>query len=136
MRPSPAAQYDKGELVELSTDEMLDNAREASEFLKALSHEVRLVILCLLIEGEKCVTDLEQTLDLRQPTVSQQLARLRADNLVATRREGKNVYYSIARPEAVEVIGALYRAFCAPPAARRDRTRRQSRPEPRLVKVK
>jgi DNA-binding transcriptional ArsR family regulator len=93
-------------------DALLANAREASEFLKALSHEARLVILCMLIDGEKSVSELEQTLSLRQPAVSQQLARLRADNLVETRREGKNIYYALARPEVVEVIGALHRAFC------------------------
>jgi len=96
----------------LDVDGMLENARHASEFLKALSHETRLVILCLLIDGKKSVGELEQRLKLRQPVVSQQLARLRADNLVETQRDGKNIYYSIARPEVVEIIGSLYRAFC------------------------
>ena len=95
-------------------DRLLASARHAAEFLKALSHEARLVILCLLADGEKSVTELEQTLNLRQPAVSQQLARLRADNLVETRRDGKNVYYSLARPEVREVISALHRAFCQP----------------------
>lgn len=98
--------------VQPDVDALLANARTASEFLKALSHEARLVILCMLIDGEKSVSELEQTLSLRQPAVSQQLARLRADNLVETRREGKNIYYALARPEVVEVIGALHRAFC------------------------
>jgi DNA-binding transcriptional ArsR family regulator len=96
----------------LDVDGMLDNAREASAFLKALTHESRLVILCLLIERDRTVGELEQLLNQRQAAVSQQLARLRADDLVETRREGKNVYYSIARPEVVEIIGSLYRAFC------------------------
>lgn len=95
-------------------DTLIEKAREASEFLKALSHEVRLVILCLLIDGEKTVTEIEQALSLRQPAVSQQLARLRADGLVGTRRDGKQVYYSFARPEVREVIGALHSAFCSP----------------------
>ena len=105
----------KGELSSgqpIDINALLANAREASEFLKALSHEARLVILCTLIEGEKSVSDLEQMLSLRQPAVSQQLARLRADNLVETRRDGKNIFYSLARPEVVEVISALHRAFC------------------------
>jgi DNA-binding transcriptional ArsR family regulator len=93
-------------------DEMLVNASEASDFLKALAHESRLVILCLLIERDRTVTELEGLLKLRQSAVSQQLARLRADDLVETRREGKNVYYSIARPEVVDIIGSLYRSFC------------------------
>jgi DNA-binding transcriptional ArsR family regulator len=96
----------------LDIAQMLDNARDASDFLKALSHETRLVILCLLIDGHKTVTELEQKLNLRQPLVSQQLARLRADDLVEARRDGKNIYYSIARPEVVEIIGSLYRSFC------------------------
>lgn len=97
---------------ELDTDAMVANARKASDFLKALSHENRLLILCLLVDGEKTVNELEQALKLRQSAVSQQLARLRADDLVEARRNGKSVHYSIARPEVVEIISALYRAFC------------------------
>jgi DNA-binding transcriptional ArsR family regulator len=96
----------------VDTDAMLDNARNASDFLKALSHEGRLAILCLLIDGEKSVGEIEELLNLRQAAVSQQLARLRADNLVKVRRDGKNVHYSIARPEVLEIMSALYRAFC------------------------
>ena len=96
----------------LDVAHMLDNAVEATALLKALSHETRLVILCLLIDGEKTVRELEVRLDLRQPVVSQHLARLRADALVETRRDGKNVAYSIARPEITEVLRALYRTFC------------------------
>jgi DNA-binding transcriptional ArsR family regulator len=99
---------------ELDIDELMRNAQAASDFLKALSHESRLVILCLLTEGEKSVTEIEQLLQLRQPAVSQQLARLRADDLVETRREGKNIYYSLARPEVRQVIETLHAAFCAP----------------------
>lgn len=106
-----------GSAVDLGT--MRANAREASEFLKALSHEARLVILCMLTEGEKSVSEIEQTVKLRQPAVSQQLARLRADDLVETRRDGKNVYYSLARPEVREIIAALHKSFCKP--ARRGR---------------
>jgi DNA-binding transcriptional ArsR family regulator len=93
-------------------DRMSDNAKRASEFLKALAHESRLMILCILTEGEKSVSELEDHLGLRQPTVSQQLARLRADGLVATRRDGKTVYYSVASDEARTVIGAIYDVFC------------------------
>lgn len=91
---------------------MLDHARKASDFLKAISHETRLLILCLLIDGEKTVNELEQILKIRQAAVSQQLARLRADDLVEPRRNGKSVHYSLARPDVVEVISALYRTFC------------------------
>jgi len=98
----------------LDLDMLLANAREASEFLKALSHEVRLLILCFLVEGEKSVSEIEKMLKLRQPAVSQQLARLRADGLVETRRNGKNIYYSLARTEVRDVIQALHDAFCRP----------------------
>lgn len=82
-------------------------AKEASEVLKALAHEGRLVILSLLCTRERSVTELETILALRQPAVSQQLARLRADNLVKTRREGKLIYYSIASEEARVMIRTL-----------------------------
>ncbi len=93
-------------------DRMAENAKRASDFLKALAHESRLLMLCILAEGEKSVSELEQELELRQPTVSQQLARLRADGLVSTRRDGKVVYYSLASDEARTVIGAIYDVFC------------------------
>jgi DNA-binding transcriptional ArsR family regulator len=98
----------------LDLDMLLSNAREASEFLKALSHEVRLLILCFLIDGEKSVSEIEKMLELRQPAVSQQLARLRADGLVETRRNGKNIYYSLTRTEVRDVIQVLHDAFCRP----------------------
>jgi DNA-binding transcriptional ArsR family regulator len=91
---------------------MAAKAREAAHFLKALAHESRLMILCLLCEGERSVTELEQILALRQPTVSQQLARLRTEGLVATRREGKTIYYSLAGAETRVVIEALHAVFC------------------------
>jgi DNA-binding transcriptional ArsR family regulator len=111
-RAQPQGKREVGEQLEL--DVLVENAREASDFLKALAHEARLVILCLLVDGEKSVTEIEQLLSLRQPAVSQQLARLRADDLVTTRRDGKNVYYSLARSEVREVIEALHSAFCKP----------------------
>jgi DNA-binding transcriptional ArsR family regulator len=94
--------------------ELLAQARAASDLLKALSHEARLIVLCQLAEGEKSVSELEQLLGLRQPALSQQLARLRADDLVATRRDGRNIYYSLARPEVRDIILALHKAFCQP----------------------
>jgi DNA-binding transcriptional ArsR family regulator len=98
----------------ISVAEMMHNAAEASEFLKALSHSPRLLILCMLLEGEKSVTEIERTLGLRQAATSQQLARLRADDLVETRRDGQNIFYSLARPEVRSVIEALHGAFCRP----------------------
>lgn len=88
-------------------------ARKASEFLKALSHETRLLILCTLNDGERTVGELEESLGLQQAVVSQQLARLRADDLVKTRREGRQIFYRIASPNVSLVVDALYRGFCA-----------------------
>lgn len=99
--------------------QMTRNAREASEFLKALAHESRLLILCILSEGEKSVGDLEMILDQRQSTVSQQLARLRLDGLVTTRRDGKSVYYRLANDDVRTILTALYSVFCQPPKRRR-----------------
>jgi DNA-binding transcriptional ArsR family regulator len=93
-------------------DRMLDSATRASDFLKALAHQSRLLILCILAEGEKSVGELEAILRLRQPTVSQQLARLRSEGLVSTRRDGKAVYYTLASDEARIIIGAVYDVFC------------------------
>jgi len=93
-------------------DQLMRNAREASDFLKALSHESRLLLLCLLAEGERSVTELETILSLRQPTVSQQLARLRFDGMVSTRRDGKVIYYSLANENVRQVISVIYRIFC------------------------
>ena len=93
--------------------EFLEKAQEATGFLKALANENRLLILCHLAEGEKSVTEMEHLLGIRQPTLSQQLARLRAERLVKTRREAKTIYYSLASKEAGLVIQLLYEMFCA-----------------------
>jgi DNA-binding transcriptional ArsR family regulator len=95
-------------------NELLDQARKASDLLKALAHEGRLLILCLLAEGEKSVSELEDIMKMPQAAVSQQLARLRFDRLVNTRREGRVIYYSIASAEVSSVIATLYDLFCAP----------------------
>ena len=91
---------------------LVKKARTAAEFLKALAHENRLLILCLLSERERSVTELEQLMSLSQPTVSQQLARLRYDGLVDTRREGRVIYYRLADEATRQFIKALYDKFC------------------------
>lgn len=101
-----------GAEVSPELDALMRRARAASDFLKALSHENRLLLLCLLAERERSVTELENILSLRQPTVSQQLARLRLDGLVATRREGKAIYYSLASDDVRRVISVIYSIFC------------------------
>ena len=96
----------------LSSDQMTARATEAAAFLKALSHEGRLMILCHLSSGEKSVTELERLLESRQAAVSQQLARLRLEGLVACRREGKTIYYSIQDPKVGRTIALVYDMFC------------------------
>lgn len=95
-------------------------ARAASRFLKALSNETRLLLLFLLAEGEKSVSELERALGLRQPAISQQLARLRAERLVTHRRQGKSIYYSLASEEARRAIALLHELFSAPAQKTRD----------------
>jgi len=92
-------------------NEMVIPARRASEFMKALSHEVRLLILCLLLTGEKSVGEMEAALQMSQSAVSQQLARLRSDNLVRTRREGRTIYYTIAEEELRLLLSMLNALF-------------------------
>jgi len=95
--------------------ELLGAVGPATSLMKALSHETRLIVLCQVAEGEKSVAELEQLLQLRQPALSQQLARLREDGLVTTRRDGRHIYYSLASPAVREVILSLHRAFCHSP---------------------
>ena len=95
------------------TKVMAANALRASGLLKTLANSHRLLILCHLAEGERSVSELEQLLKLRQPTLSQQLARLREDALVETRRSGKMIYYRLASNDARRVIELLYELFCA-----------------------
>lgn len=98
--------------------ELKENAGEASRFLKSVANENRLLILCHLAAGEKSVGELEVALDLRQPNLSQQLARLREDGLVSARRVSKRVYYSIAAPRTRQMLDLLCALFGRDEAAR------------------
>jgi DNA-binding transcriptional ArsR family regulator len=91
---------------------MIDNAQRAANFLKAISHEGRLMILCHLASGEKSVTELEELLSARQAAVSQQLSRLRLEGLVTPRRDGKAIYYSLADDRPTRIIDVVYDLFC------------------------
>ncbi|MEL6747034.1 MAG: metalloregulator ArsR/SmtB family transcription factor, partial [Pseudomonadota bacterium] len=99
---------------EANLDAMADNAKTATDFLKALAHESRLMILCYLSSGEKSVKELEDLLAARQPSVSQQLARLRLEGFIEARREGRVIYYRIADPRVATMVEQLYTLFCAP----------------------
>lgn len=89
------------------------NADAAGQLLKALGNPDRLLLLCQLAEGERSVSELEALLGIQQPTLSQQLGVLRREGLVATRREGKQIFYRIDSPSALAVINTLYQLFCA-----------------------
>ena len=95
-------------------DEIITSATEAANFLKAISHEGRLMILCHLVSGEKSVTELEELLSSRQAAVSQQLSRLRLEGLVKPRRDGKAIYYSLADERPRRVLEVVYDLFCKP----------------------
>ncbi len=93
-------------------EKMVKNAERASNFLKAISHEGRLMILCHLASGEKSVTELEDLLSARQAAVSQQLTRLRLEGLVKPRRDGKAIYYSLTDDRPRQIIEVVYELFC------------------------
>ena len=93
-------------------DRMVENATTASNFLKAVSHEGRLLILCHLVTGEKSVTELEDLISARQAAVSQQLSRLRLEGLVIPRRDGKAIYYRLADDRPKRMLELVYELFC------------------------
>lgn len=89
------------------------SAEKACGLLKVLANPDRLLLMCQLSQGELSVSDLEEQMGIRQPTLSQQLGVLRDNELVATRREGKSIFYSIESKEAIAVMNVLYDQFCA-----------------------
>lgn len=96
----------------VSLSDMEEKAGQASRLLKALSNECRLLILCNLLGGEKSVTQINDRVALSQSALSQHLARLRKEGLVAVRKEAQTVYYRMNSPEVEEVIGVLYQLYC------------------------
>jgi len=98
--------------VAFSIEDMQAAAGEACRLLKVLSNPDRLLILCRLAEGEMSVGQLEESLGIRQPTLSQQLTVLREEALVATRRQGKHIHYRIDSPQALAVMQVLHQQFC------------------------
>lgn len=96
----------------MNIEQMRQSAAQASSLMKALSHDERLLLLCQLSQQEMCVSELEQQLDIHQPTLSQQLGILRRQGLVSTRKEGKHVYYRIADDKALTILNTLYQLFC------------------------
>ena len=104
--------------IKSSTRTLLDPERAAwrgrpgRRALKMLANEDRLLLLCQLSQGEMCVGDLEAQLGIHQPTLSQQLGVLRTEGVVDTRREGKNIFYSVADPAMLDILAVLYRLYC------------------------
>lgn len=97
---------------EINFSELRSSADEASKLMKVMANADRLMLLCQLSMGEKSVSELENLLDIRQPTLSQQLTILRQSDLVATRREGKNIYYRIISESALAVMKVLHQVIC------------------------
>lgn len=97
-------------LIDVGT--MRQSAGQAAGLLKSLANEDRLLILCQLSLGECCVSDLEALVDIRQPTLSQQLTVLRSEGLVATRRDGRHIYYRIDDKRALSLMKVLHQVFC------------------------
>jgi len=87
-------------------------AADAVAALKILGNEDRLLLMCQLSQGQMCVSDLEEALAIRQPTLSQQLGVLRNEGVVSTRRDGKRIFYSVADPKVLRVLEVLYELYC------------------------
>lgn len=96
----------------IDTEMLRIAADQAVGALKILANVERLLLLCQLSQGEMCVGDLEAQLDIRQPTLSQQLGVLRNEGVVATRRDGKKIFYSVADPNLLQILEVLYRLYC------------------------
>lgn len=96
----------------LDVESMRAAAGQATAVLGVLANANRLLLMCQLSQGEKCVGELEDLLDLHQPTLSQQLGVLRSEGLVNTRRDGKKIYYSIGDARVLALLGALYDLYC------------------------
>lgn len=98
--------------VGLSPAELSSRAGEVASLLKTLSHPARLMIVCSLVEGEYSVGELEEKVDVHQPHLSQHLTVLRGSGIVETRREGKQIFYSLTEDKAAQLVNALYGIFC------------------------
>lgn len=102
------------EISEPMAELMREHAMDAAGLMKALGNESRLMVLCLLAEGERSVSELNEIIPLSQSALSQQLARLRQQGLVKTRRESQTIYYSLAEGPADKVIHLLHDIYCGP----------------------
>jgi len=99
--------------IDINLKKMQSSADDACRLMKVLSNRDRMMLLCQISQGEMCVGELEECLDIHQPTLSQQLTVLRNEELVQTRREGKQIYYSLSNPVALKVMNVLYQNYCS-----------------------
>lgn len=111
--------------MNIKAEEMQAAASEASDLLKALAHPHRLMIVCQLLERPRAVGELASLLNLRDSTVSQHLALLRKDGLVAPRRDGQTIWYSVASAPARALLETLYHIYCPQPPVCEPRAKRQ-----------
>lgn len=102
------------DLADIDLSAFEASAAEAAKLLRALANERRLMVLCQLGDGERSVGQLQPHVGLSQSALSQHLAVLREDGVVATRREGQTIWYRIADPAAVRVITTLAEIYCPP----------------------
>lgn len=98
--------------MKIDAEAMKAGAEIASELLKSLSNRYRLLILCRLADGERSVGQLAEFLEIRDSTVSQHLALLRRDKIIAARRDGQTMWYRIESDPAREIVKTLYNSFC------------------------
>ncbi|KNG91878.1 ArsR/SmtB family transcription factor [Pseudaestuariivita atlantica] len=104
----------------MKINEMNSAADDVCELMTLLSNRSRLIILCLLTEGEKSVGDLAKAVGVRDTAVSQQLAVLRRERIVKPRRAGQTMYYRIVDPNVAEVLEFLYAKYCGGAAAKKE----------------
>jgi ArsR family transcriptional regulator len=98
--------------ITLNIMQMREAAGQATAMLRVLANEDRLLLLCQLTQGEACVSELEELLGIRQPTLSQQLSVLRNEGIVSTRREGKKIFYKLNEGRALSLLNTLYGLYC------------------------
>jgi len=101
-------------MVGMNLEELAEHADEAVQLLKALSNRNRLMVLCILSEGELSVAEILDQVPLSQSALSQHLALLRGDELVKTRKKAQTVYYSLQDENAARVISLLHEIYCPP----------------------
>ena len=105
---------EQGDRSAAAMAEIRQHAGDATALLKALANEQRLLVLCTLLDGAKSVGEINARVPLSQSALSQHLAVLRERGLVTTRRQSQTIHYALASGPTLDILGVLYRAYCAP----------------------